>query len=109
MRNKNFPVRFINIFIGSRQTFSVRACARTRTRAGAAIFVQIGAEKFSETCMRVRAPHITIFVRCACGCGPKSPHTKGLVELYTTIIVMVVFNSTMGDPLTIESCMRDYF
>ena len=39
----------------STQTFSVRACARTRTRAGAAIFVQIGAEKFSETCVRVRA------------------------------------------------------
>ena len=24
------------------------------------------------------APHITIIVRCACGCGPKGPHTKGL-------------------------------
>ena len=35
--------------------------------------------------------------------------SKCFVELYTTIIVMVVFNSTMGDPLTIESCMRDYF
>ena len=33
------------------QTFSVRAC----TRAGAVIFVQIGAVKFSETCVRVRA------------------------------------------------------
>ena len=29
--------------------------------------------------VRVRAPHITNFVRCACGCGPKSPHTKGLL------------------------------
>ena len=33
----------------------VRACVRTRTRAGAATFVQIGAGKFSETCVRVRA------------------------------------------------------
>ena len=24
------------------------------------------------------APQITNFVLCACGCGPKSPHTKGL-------------------------------
>ena len=41
--------------VGYEQTFSVRACARARTRAGAAIFVQIGAGKFSEMCVRVRA------------------------------------------------------
>ena len=112
----------------------MHACARTRTRAGAVIFVQRGAQKFSKMCVRVhacaprryecaphvrtlfffvknlifskktkkniffwhfffekcagagekngvrvRAPHITNFVRCACGCEPKSPHTKGLV------------------------------
>ena len=111
------------------KTFSVRACA--------AIFVQTGAENFSEMCVRVRA-YITFkvrtcartsarpflatkfffeflfgkspflakkkyffqnfflrvrvqklgcgcvraelrkFVRCACGCGQKSAHTKGL-------------------------------
>ena len=34
--------------VSDAQTFSVRACARTRTRACAAIFVQIGAENFSE-------------------------------------------------------------
>ena len=33
----------------------MRACARTRTRACAAIFVQIGAENFSEMCVRVSA------------------------------------------------------
>jgi hypothetical protein len=33
------------------QTFSLRA----RTLAGATIFVQIGAENFSEMCVRVRA------------------------------------------------------
>ena len=38
-----------------KQTFSVRACARTRTRAGTAIFVQIGVEDFSETWVRVHA------------------------------------------------------
>ena len=56
------------------QTVSVRACARALTLAGAAIFVRMGAEKFSEMCMHapllgagagakngVRAPHITIF------------------------------------------------
>ena len=36
------------------QTFGVRACPRMRTRASAAIFVQIGAAKFSEMCMRVQ-------------------------------------------------------
>ena len=42
-------------------TFSVRA----RKRAGAAIFVQIGAGKFSEMCVRVRA-YIVFKVRtCA--------------------------------------------
>ena len=100
-------------------------CARTRTRACAAIFVQKGVAKFSEMCVRVRA--YIIFkvqtcartsarpflakkfffsdffgknlwvrvraqklgcgcmrrtlrkcVRCACGCGRKSAHTKGL-------------------------------
>ena len=25
------------------------------------------------------ALHITIFLRCVCGCRPKSPHTKGLL------------------------------
>ena len=35
------------------ETFSVRACARAG--AGAAIFVQIGAGKFSEMCVQVRA------------------------------------------------------
>ena len=44
---------------------SVRACVLARTRAGAAIFVQIGSGKFSETCVRVRAL-ITFKVRtCA--------------------------------------------
>ena len=38
-------VNFSRVSISGRQTFSVRACARTRTRAGAAIFVQIGARK----------------------------------------------------------------
>ena len=33
----------------------MRACACTRTRAGAAIFVQIGARKCSEMCVRLRA------------------------------------------------------
>ena len=28
---------------------------------------------------RVRAPHISFFVRCTCGCGPKSLHNKGLI------------------------------
>ena len=41
----------------NKETFSLRACARTRTRAGAAIFVQIGAENFPEL---------------ACRCVPKS-------------------------------------
>ena len=44
------------------QTFSVRACTRMRTRAGAAIFLQIGAPKCSEMCVRVRA-YISFKVR----------------------------------------------
>ena len=30
----------------------------------------------------VREPHIRIFVWCACGCEPKSPHTKGLSTMW---------------------------
>ena len=37
-----------------------------------------GARAGAKIGLQVRAPHITIFVRCACGCGPNSPHTKGL-------------------------------
>ena len=40
---------------GIYKTFSVRASACARTRAGAAIFVEIGAEIFSQMCVRVRA------------------------------------------------------
>ena len=36
------------------KTFSVRACACMPTPAGAAIFVQRGAQKFSKKCMPVR-------------------------------------------------------
>ena len=37
------------------QTFSVRACTCARTHVGAAIYVQIGAGKFSEICVRMSA------------------------------------------------------
>ena len=48
----------------------MRACARMRTRASAAIFVQIGAQNFSEMCVRVRA-YITFNVRtCARTAAP---------------------------------------
>ena len=50
---------------GRLQTFSVRAYARTRTRAGSAIFVQMGAEIFSKMFVRVQTcaarPHTLIF------------------------------------------------
>ena len=46
--------------------FFLKKCADAGVRAGA------------KNGVRVRAPHITIFVQCACRCGPKSPHTKGL-------------------------------
>ena len=36
------------------KTYIVRACACTPTPAGAAIFVQRGAQKFSKKCMPVR-------------------------------------------------------
>ena len=44
-----------------------------------------GARAGPKNGVRVRAPHITIFVQCACGCGPKSPHTKGLEMSYSKI------------------------
>ena len=40
----------------------MRACARTRTRAGAAIFVHSGAEGALKMCVRVRA-YNTFLVR----------------------------------------------
>ena len=43
----------------------VRACAHVRTRAGAAIFVQMGAEFFSEMCVWVCA-----CTPLRCGCAP---------------------------------------
>ena len=51
---------FSTFYVGmsGMQTFSVRACARTRTCAGVAIFVQMGAEKFSEMCIRVHEKKI---------------------------------------------------
>ena len=51
--NDNFNHMSFSMYYHGNQTFSVRACARTR--AGAAIFVQMGAQKCSEMCVRVRA------------------------------------------------------
>ena len=41
--------------------------------------------------VRMRAPHITIFVRYAFGCRPKSLHTKGLVNTAFSISVYFCF------------------
>ena len=60
-----------------KQTLSVRACARTRTRAGAAIFVHLGAGKCSEICVRVRVctPLKCADVRQVCG---RAAHVRTL-------------------------------
>ena len=53
-------------------------CAQERTFVGKC--AGVGVRAGTKIGVRSRAPHIAIFVRCACGCGPKSPHTKGLQE-----------------------------
>ena len=45
--------------------------------------VGAGARAGAKIGVRVRAPHITIFVRCVCRCGRKSPHTKCLSRFPT--------------------------
>ena len=53
-----------------KQTFSVRACARTRTRARAAIFVHSGAGGALKVCVRVRAYTNFLVRTCADMRGP---------------------------------------
>ena len=50
-----FLVKYISYNKHFVQTFSVRACGRAPTRAGAAIFVHSGAEGALKMCVRVRA------------------------------------------------------
>ena len=64
----------------------MRACARTRTRAGAAIFVQIGAEIFSEMCVRVCA-YIVFKVRtCAQGVEVRA-HVRTSILVFCSIFL----------------------
>ena len=51
--------------------------------------------RVQKLAVRVRALHITILVRC--GCGPKSPHTKGLtLTTYRDSLVSVVSISAVS-------------
>ena len=62
--------------------FFLKKCASAGRRAGA------------KTGVQVHARHMTIFVQCACGCGPKSTHTKGLqtriVALFSSNFLVTV-------------------
>jgi len=57
------------------QTLSVRACARTRTRAGAVIFVHSGAEGALKMCVRVHA-YNTFLVRTGADVRRSAPHVR---------------------------------
>ena len=58
------------------QTFSVRACGRTRTRMRAAIFVHSVAGRALKMCVRVRAYTNFLVRTCADVCG-RAPHGCG--------------------------------
>ena len=63
----------------------MRACVRMRTRANAAIFVQIGAENFSEMCVQVCA-YIVFKVR-TCAHGAEVPaHVRMSIFPFCSIV-----------------------
>ena len=66
----------------------------------------VGARAGAKTGVRVRAPHITIFVRCACGCGPKSPHTKGLPSYVVHEIIKEFCQNSLFENMTADFILR---
>ena len=66
------------------KTLSVRACARTRTRAGAAIFVHSGAEGALKMCVRVRA-YNTFLVRTRADVRRRAPHVRTSIFYHKSI------------------------
>ena len=45
----------------------------------------LGARAGAKNGLRVRAPHITICVQCARGCGPKSSQTNKILKVFSFI------------------------
>ena len=72
------------------QTLSVRACARTRTRAGAAIFVHSGAEGAYKMCVRVRA-YYTFLVRTCADVRRTSPRPFFIINQYKFMKKKIIF------------------